>query len=390
MPRPRFSIIIVTWDGLRHLKSCVPTVLRASHPSFEVLVADNASRDGSQVWVKGHYPKVKLVPLDRNYGFCGGNNRAVPYATGEILVFLNNDVEVDEHWLEPLDRAFARDLTLVAAQPKLLHLRDRSKFEYAGAAGGYLDRYGYPFCRGRIFDAVEEDLGQYDDSVEILWASGAALAVRRREFVEAGGFDEDFQFHMEEIDLCWRLINLGYRVESTPASRVFHEGAASLPAASHRKFFYNYRNNLILLWKNLTSKNLARRFPVRLTLDALAAVRALATGRWVELLAIARAHGSFLLRWRSTHMKRRRLERTRVRLQEPETMIDSCIVKEHFLRGLVKFSDLGFSRTSSNDAMLSLGGGSRGEGHVSWKGTRTKPEPAATGGSQHGLLPETP
>jgi hypothetical protein len=290
--------------------------------------------------VRKHLPEARVVALRENLGYCGGNNRAARIATGDVLVFLNNDTEVEAGWLEPLAEAFAADPTLAAAQPKLLSLAEPGRFEYAGAAGGYLDRYGYPFCRGRLFDTVELDRGQYDEPAEILWASGAALAVRRECFREAQGFDEDFQFHMDEIDLSWRLRNLGWEIRAVPESRVWHLGAGSLPQGSYRKAYFNYRNNLFLLWKNASRASLPRRFAGRCLLDLLAAARALGKGRWLEVAAILRAHASFIHSWRKVHRKRRLLEERRRRREDPEALLEVSIVKEYFLRGRKRFSEL--------------------------------------------------
>ena len=207
-----FSIIIVTWNALEHLKTFLPSVCSTRYPDLEIILANNASTDGSAEWVQKEFPEIKVVTFSRNHGYCGGNNRAADYAEGEILVFLNNDVKVDPDWLKNLEKTFNTQ-DVAAVQPKLRSFESPEFFEYAGAAGGFLDYFGYPFCRGRIFDTIEKDLGQYNHPGNILWASGAALAIRKDLFLEAGRFDEDFEFHMEEIDLCWRLWNLGYRIQ---------------------------------------------------------------------------------------------------------------------------------------------------------------------------------
>ncbi|MDX1638444.1 MAG: glycosyltransferase family 2 protein, partial [Balneolaceae bacterium] len=198
-----FSIIIVSWNALNHLKTFLPSVAETDYPDFEIILADNASTDGSAEWVEARYPGVKVVSLDNNYGYCGGNNRGANYAGGDILLFLNNDVKVAPDWLLELDKCITTHSEAAVFQPKIRSFSNPEEFEYAGAAGGFLDKYGYPFCRGRIFDTVEKDSGQYDLATDIFWASGAALAIRKERFEEVGGFDEDFEFHMEEIDLCW-------------------------------------------------------------------------------------------------------------------------------------------------------------------------------------------
>ncbi len=299
-----FSIIIVTWNALHHLKTFLPSVVNTGYPDFEIILADNASTDGTAEWIRSTYPDIVLASFDRNYGYCGGNNRAVPYATKEILLFLNNDVEVSPGWLNAINQAFGKDDQVAAVQPKMLSYHQKDVFEYAGAAGGFIDKYGYPYCRGRIFDTVEQDLGQYDASSEIFWASGAALAIRKEVFTKLGGFDEDFEFHMEEIDLCWRIHRSGHKVMYTPDSTVYHLGGGSLAMGSPRKVYYNFRNNLFMLWKNAGAKELMLRFPVRLVLDVIAAWKSLLSGKGGDFLAIAKAHFHFMLGWASVHQKR--------------------------------------------------------------------------------------
>src|SRR5690606_12693527 len=247
---PRVSIIIVTWNALPLLRQCLPSVVATDYPDLEVILADNASTDGSAEWVAGAYPHVRIVRHPENWAFCRGNNEAVPHATGDLVLFLNNDVEVPPDWLRPLVRVLVEMPDVAAVQPKLLQYADRDRFEYAGASGGFVDRLGYPFTRGRLFFTLEDDHGQYDDARDVFWATGAALLVRRSALDEVGLFDERFFMHMEEIDLCWRLQRRGYRVRVEPASRVYHIGGASLPQGNPRKTYYNFRNNLLLLYKN--------------------------------------------------------------------------------------------------------------------------------------------
>ncbi|PWN07013.1 glycosyltransferase family 2 protein [Rhodohalobacter mucosus] len=301
--KPRFSIIIVTWNALDHLRHFLPSVAATSYPDFEIVIADNASTDESSEWIRENIPGIKIATLDQNYGYCGGNNRAVKYADGDILIFLNNDVRVEPDWLHPLARTF-NDKSIGVAQPKMLSATEPDKFEYAGAAGGMIDKLGYPFCKGRIFDVVEKDTGQYDEPDEIFWASGAAFAVRKDLFLELGGFDEDFEFHMEEIDFCWRAHKMGNRVMSQPESVVYHLGGGSLPMGSPRKVYYNYRNSLIMLTKNLDSF-MVPKILFRLILDGLAGIRSLFLGRPAETWAIIRAHFAYYARLGKTLKKRK-------------------------------------------------------------------------------------
>lgn len=287
---PQVSIVIVSWNALDIVQACLPSVIRTEHPSFEIVFADNASTDGTAEWIERTHPQVRVIRHEQNLRFTRGNNSAVRHARGRYVVLLNNDVEVDPGWLRPLTDRMDSDPSIGALQPKLLQFDDRSRFEYSGASGGYLDRFGYPFARGRIFFHLEEDRGQYDAAGPIFWATGAAVMFRKDVYVAAGGFEEVFDMHMEEIDLCWRLLRAGYRVEVVPDSVVYHIGGASLPAASPEKTYLNFRNNLLTLNRNWPRRIWMRRFPVRAMLDVLAIGRALAAGRPRESLAIVRAY----------------------------------------------------------------------------------------------------
>jgi len=337
---PFFSIIIVSWNALEHLQNYLPSVAKTKYPNYEIILADNASDDGSKSWVRKHYPNVKIAEFDKNYGYCGGNNRAVPHTKGDILLFLNNDVRVEADWLHGLARCFEEDEDIAAAQPTMLSDQQPSYFEYAGAAGGYLDRFGYPFCRGRIFDTVEKDKKQYDNETDIFWASGAALAIRKNVFEDLGGFDEDFEFHMEEIDLCWRLWNSGYRVRFCPDSTVYHLGGGSMAMGSPRKVYYNYRNNLRMLWKNCSSDTLIWRFWGRYTLDIIAAFRSLSSGNSKEFKAIARAHYHFWKSFENTHKKRLTLQSESSNNDDPKGILPLSVVFEYFMKGKKTFREI--------------------------------------------------
>jgi GT2 family glycosyltransferase len=327
----RFSIIIVTWNALEHLKRFLPSVAESVYPDFEIIIADNASSDGSAEWVKKAFPQCRVVTFDRNYGYCGGNNRAVKYTEGDVLIFLNNDVEVDPHWLKPLAESFS-DPGNGIVQPKMLSVEQKDHFEYAGAAGGWIDRLGYPFCRGRIFDTVEQDNGQYDEPAEIFWASGAAFAVRKELFLKLGGFDEDFEFHMEEIDLCWQAHKAGDRIVSQPRSVVYHLGGGSLPMGSPRKVYYNYRNSLIMLTKNIDHFLIPKIF-LRLCLDGIAGIRSLTQGKPLETWAIIRAHFGFYRRLGKTLEKRRKLKKTLIHETPAHLVYGKLVIFQYFLFG---------------------------------------------------------
>ncbi|MEL6611176.1 MAG: glycosyltransferase family 2 protein [Bacteroidota bacterium] len=287
---PRVSVIIVTWNGRALLEQCLPSVLATDFESFEIVVADNASTDDTVAWLAETHPEVRVIPHPENWLFARGNNEAIRHTESDYVCLLNNDVEVPPDWLAPLVRVLDTMPEVAAVQPKLLQHGDRSQFEYAGASGGFLDAVGYPFTRGRLFDTLEPDAGQYDDARDVFWASGAALLLRRSALDDVGLLDETFGMHMEEIDLCWRLWRAGWRVRVEPSAEVYHIGGASLPQGNPRKTYLNFRNSLLMLFKNLPPRDWLATFPRRLALDALAAARALVAGRPRETAAIARAY----------------------------------------------------------------------------------------------------
>ena len=268
----KVSVVILNWNGVGMLQKFLPKVVEYSAiEGVEVCVADNASTDDSVSFLKTHFPDVRLIVLDKNYGFADGYNKALQQVEAEYVVLLNSDVEVTPHWLEPMVAYMDAHPEVAACQPKIRAERNKEYFEYAGAAGGYIDKYGYPFCRGRIFDVVEKDNGQYDTVAPIFWATGAALFIRLEDYREAGGLDGRFFAHMEEIDLCWRLRARGRGIVCIPQSVVYHVGAATLKKENPRKTFLNFRNNLLMLYKNLPEKELKKVLLVRALLDWVAA-----------------------------------------------------------------------------------------------------------------------
>lgn len=250
--RPTVSIIIPHWNGIETLSECIDSLLKSTFESYEVIVVDNASSDGSQAWIKESHPHIKLVENDRNYGYAGGCNRGADKASGEFLVFLNNDTIQKSDWLHYLVELMEKDNTIAAAQPKILNYYQKKMFDYAGGSGGYMDMFCFPYARGRLFLEQEEDQGQYNDAKKCFWASGTAIMVRKELFVEAGKFDEIFFAHMEEIDLCWRLQAMGHHVWVEPQSIVYHKNAVSLPMHTHRKYYLNHRNSLLMLLSNFS------------------------------------------------------------------------------------------------------------------------------------------
>lgn len=276
------------------MKEYLPSVVKHTPSAWaRVVVADNASSDASVEWLRREFPEVELICFDENHGFAGGYNKALERIGEEIVVLLNSDVEVAEGWLEPLVKTLLEHPEVAAVQPKIKTWRDKSKFEYAGACGGFIDTLGFPFCRGRILEVVEEDTGQYDDAAEVFWCSGAALCIRRKAYLEAGGLDERFFAHMEEIDLCWRLRRAGKRLRACPESVVYHLGGGSLPMNHPRKLFLNYRNNLLMLYKNLTPAEWRRVSRRRRGLDFLASCVFLLRGEVKNVKAVIRAYREF-------------------------------------------------------------------------------------------------
>ncbi len=291
---PTIAIVILNWNGRGYLENFLPFVTANTCPGAEVIVADNASTDDSISFLNEHYPQLRVIKLDKNYGFAGGYNESLRQVQSDYYVLLNSDVEVSPRWLEPVIELMEKDPSIGACQPKLLTYDDKSTFEYAGGAGGWLDYLGYPFARGRIFDVCEEDTGQYDDAEPVFWASGAALFIRARLYHELGGLDSFFFAHMEEIDLCWRLQLAGHKIYCCPASKVFHVGGGTMPKGNERKVFLNFRNNLIMLAKNLPARQLIWKLPWRFVLDSISAWKSLLAGEGVYFLAILEAHLAFL------------------------------------------------------------------------------------------------
>lgn len=269
----KVSVVILNLNGAEMLRTFLPSVVKYTNPELaEVCVADNGSTDNSVDIVRDEFPSVRLISFKENYGFAEGYNKVMDNVTTDYVVLLNSDVEVTEGWIEPILSYMESHKDVAACQPKILSYHDKKKFEYAGASGGYIDKYGYPFCRGRVFDSLETDNGQYDTPADIFWASGAAMFVRRDVYVAVGGLDPKFFAHMEEIDLCWRLLSRGYRLVCIPESKVYHVGGATLKKENPKKTYLNFRNNLLMMYKNLPSDELRKVMIVRCFLDYLAVV----------------------------------------------------------------------------------------------------------------------
>ena len=336
----KVAIVILNWNGEAMLKQYLPGVLQYSQDEATVYVADNGSTDGSVAMLREHFPQVKLIVLDKNWGFAEGYNKALAQVEADYYVLLNSDIEVTHHWLTPLVEFMDNHQEVAACQPKLLSVADHDSFEYAGACGGYMDRYGYPFCRGRVFDVVERDNGQYDMVAEVLWATGAALFVRARIYKEVGGLDGRFFAHQEEIDMCWRMRLRGYKVCCVPDSVVYHVGGGTLPKGNPMKTFLNFRNSLTMLYKCLPDSELHHVMRWRWLLDYVAAWQTLVVNRNVgDFKAIYRARRAFR-RWRHDFdADRQQIQRGRVATAIPERCRFS-LLWQYYVRGRKTFDKL--------------------------------------------------
>lgn len=337
----KVAIVILNYNGRAFLQKFLPTVLKHS-AGCEVWIADNASTDHSLEWIESQKLPVKTLAFSVNDGYAGGYNRALREIDAEYYVLLNSDIEVTGNWIQPVIDFMDSDPRIAACQPKICAYDLKTHFEYAGAAGGYLDYLGYPFCRGRIFDTREEDLGQYDDNTDVFWATGACLFIRAKAFHSMGGFDEVFFAHMEEIDLCWRFRREGYRVTYCGASKVFHVGGGTLHKSNPRKTFLNYRNNLIMLYKNLSPWQRWKVIGLRLILDGLSSVRYIASGALPDVIAIVRAHFAFY----AMIGKLSKLPAgPPAGSKEEVPLYNKSVVWEYFVLGRHKFPDLkGFGK----------------------------------------------
>ena len=309
----KLAIVILNWNGAEMLKKYLPSVLQCSKDEAVVYVADNASTDDSIALLKEQFPEVRLILLEKNWGFAEGYNKALEQVDAEYYLLLNSDIEVTPGWLSPLLRFMDSHEEVAACQPKLLSIFQRDSFEYAGACGGYLDRYGYPFCRGRVFDVVEKDHGQYDEPAKVHWATGAALLVRARIYKEVGGLDGRFFAHQEEIEMCWRMRIRGYQIYCLPESKVYHVGGGTLPKSNPMKTYLNFRNNLTMLYKCLPEEDLKPVMRLRWFLDYLAAFQTLVLKRHVgDFKAVFRARRDYK-RWRKDFEKdRQQIQKSRV------------------------------------------------------------------------------
>ncbi len=332
----RIGILILNWNGIELLKRFLPVVVQHSE-GHAIYVVDNASTDESISWVKNNFPQVKLIQLPENKGYAGGYNAALAQVDEELVCLLNSDVQITAGWCDPMINAFENNNRLAAAQPKILDLNNPEFFEYAGACGGYLDSLGYAYCRGRIFEELEEDRGQYDDVADVDWASGAALFLRVKAFEEVGGFDESYFAHQEEIDLCWRLQMAGYELKCIPDSNVYHLGGGTLAMQSPKKAYLNFRNSLYSIVKNESRNNWVATLFIRMVLDGVAGIRFCLKGEWNKLFMILKAHRSLYSEMQLLIKKRSANQSKRKKVLDRKV---ASIVIAHFIRGKNYFSDL--------------------------------------------------
>jgi hypothetical protein len=328
----KVAVVILNWNGVQLLEQFLPSIVKNS-PEATVFVADNASTDNSISYVNTFFPTVKIIKNDLNLGFAGGYNEALKSVDADVFALINSDIEVTENWLKPIITTFENEPKTAIIQPKILDYKRKEYFEYAGAAGGFIDKYGYPYCRGRIFETLEKDNGQYDDTSEIFWASGACFFIRSSVYKELKGFDADFFAHQEEIDLCWRTINKGYTIMYNSASVVYHVGGATLQQGNPKKTFLNFRNSLLMLTKNLPQKEIYSILFQRMILDGIAAIQFLLKGKTNHFLAVLKAHASFYSLF-TIHYNKREV------FQVEKYYTVKSIVYLYFIKNVTIFKDI--------------------------------------------------
>ncbi len=348
MSYPAVAVVILSWNGKKFLEQFLPSLLKTTYTNTTFHVADNHSTDDSVEFLRKNFPSVNIIQIEKNYGFAKGYNVALKQVEADYYVLLNQDVEVTPDWIEPLAALMEKDKNIAACQPKLRAFHDKSSFEYAGAAGGFLDKHGYAFCRGRFFDTIEKDTGQYDTEIEIAWASGACLFIRSRLYHQLGGLDADFFAHFEEIDLCWRIKNARYSIKYCPASIVYHVGGGSLQHGNPKKTFLNYRNNLTAMVKNLPSDVVLARTSTRFILDILSAYKNLFTGNWRDYFAIMKAHIHFVSDLKQIISKRKTvwkiIEQHKIGEPNQNGFYKGTIIVDYFIRRIRYFSELTSSK----------------------------------------------
>ncbi len=338
----KVAVVILNWNGKKYLEQFIPVLIKNSNSdNVWLYVADNGSKDDSLSFLQNNFPEIKIIRLEKNYGFAEGYNRALRKINAEYYVILNSDVEVSSNWIFPVINKMDNDKKVAAAMPKIKSYRDKSYFEYAGAAGGFIDKFGYPFCQGRILDTVEKDEGQYNTEREIFWASGACMFVRSEVFHEQGAFDSDFFAHMEEIDLSWRMKNAGYKIMYYPDVEVYHVGGGALPNDSPFKLYLNFRNNLFMLYKNLPKESLFKIVFIRMVLDGASALVYLLKFSFGSFSAVFRAHISFYKSMKRLNKKRAKLLKNNVPSTHKEQYPHS-IIYHFFIKKQKTFKNISF------------------------------------------------
>ncbi len=335
------AVVILSYNSVDWHKLFLPKIVEQSASGYDVVVVDHASPDNTAEYIQAHFPTVKLISLKQNLGFAGGYAAALEQIQAKYFILLSSDFEVTDNWYPPLLSAMESNSNLAALQPKVRYWKDRPLFEYAGAAGGFMDKWGYMFCRGRIFDALEEDKGQYDSNIKVFWASGGCLMVRAAAYFEVGGLDAALYAHMEEIDLCWRLQNHGYTIAAIGGSTVFHVGGSVISYGSPQKTFYNYRNNLAILVKNERVSKLLWLIPWRLVLDGVSCLPFLKAGNFKNIWAVLRAHFSFygtFFYWK----KQRKLARKNASNATVKGIYGHSIIVKYFLQKKTRFDQIDF------------------------------------------------
>jgi GT2 family glycosyltransferase len=334
---PSVAIVILNWNGRSFLEKFLPSVMASSYHNKRVVVVDNASTDDSVVFLQQHFPEVSIIKHASNEGFAKGYNAALTHLSDDYYILLNSDVEVTPNWIEPVIELMEKDHLIAACQPKLLSYYNKNEFEYAGACGGWMDNFGYPFTRGRVFETVEEDKGQYNTPQPCFWASGAALFIRAMVYHESGGLDEYFFAHQEEIDLCWRLQLAGYKIYVQPLSVVYHVGGGTLPMGSNKKVFLNFRNNLIMLAKNMPLSSVIWKIPCRMVLDMIAAWKGLLEGNAGVFVSILKAH-IYFIKW--AIVDRKRAVFMHPKTNELHGWYRGSVVYHYFIKGQKTFSQI--------------------------------------------------
>lgn len=328
------AVVILNWNGKQLLEQFLPSIVNFSEGVADIYVADNASTDDSINFIKSNFPSVKIVVNSKNGGYAKGYNDALEFIEADIYCLINSDIEVTANWLPPIIDVFQKEANTAIIQPKLLDFKNKEKFEYAGAAGGFVDYFGYPYCRGRVFNNLEDDNGQFNDTSDIFWASGACFFIRSSVFHKLGGFDEDYFAHQEEIDLCWRAQNEGFNIKYVGTSTVYHVGGATLQESNPRKTFLNFRNSLLTILKNVPRKHLAQVILVRLILDGVAGLKFVLELRPIHTWSVLKAHLSFYKNLRRFIKKRRQIQR------KSDYSIHTSVVWQHFILARTKFKDL--------------------------------------------------